>query len=350
MNWTPLIDRSSSLGVKALTALDEVTETIAENGGHEAALMLTYLAMSEDSRPRMDQAIGCLNGAIRQAEGLYSTRRFGLHGGLAGLGWAIEHVARRVNGLPANQTSSELNEDTDSALLLELERGKWRGDWSLSTGLTGIGVYFLERLPGARAQQGLDLVLAHHEERWRAVCPDVQPAAAELRDLAYFLCELTVARIEQNRSLKLLEEVVNRLLAGARYESIDWFSSRLGVAATVSAMGRRLERADCREFSSRELEECSGELGVMPGGSSLCLRGMLGMAHVWNRLCQANGDSGYRKAAVYCFERGLDGLGDGAKTDKPGLIDGAAGAGLALTAALTSIEPEWDRLVCLSTR
>jgi hypothetical protein len=352
MNWRPLVDRSSSLGVKALTVLDEVTETILlnENPGCDAPLMLAYLAMSEHSRPRMDQAIERLNRSIRRAEALYSTRRFGLHDGLAGLGWTIEHVARRLNGLPPGQTSSELNEDTDSALFLELERGKWRGDWSLRTGLTGIGVYFLERLPEARAVQGLRLVLAHHEERWRTACPEFQPTAAELRDLAYLLCELVTAGIEQNRSLKFLENVLNRLVAGVRYDSIDWFSSRLGIAAAVSAIGRRMERADCREFWRRELEECSGELRVMHGGNPLSLRGILGAGHVWNRLWQVDGDSGYREEAMYCFEKGLDSVGSGVKGVEPGFMGGTAGAGLALTAALTSTEPEWDRLVCLSTR
>ena len=352
MNWTPLIDRSSTLGVKALSVLDEVTETIlaTENTGYEAALMLTYLAMSEHRRPRMDQAIERLNRAIRRAEVLYSARRFGLHGGLAGLGWTIEHVARRVNGLPPRQTSSELNDDTDSALFLELERGKWRGDWSLSTGLTGIGIYFLERLPEARAVQGLQLVLAHHEERWCTARSEVQSTAVELRDLAYLLFELATAGIEQNRSLKLLENVLNRLVAGARYGAIDWFCGRLGVAAAVSAIGRRLERADCRAFSRRELEQCSGELRCMLGGTPFSLQGILGAGHVWNRLWQENGDSGYREAAIFCFEKGLDSVAGAAKRVESGFMDGTAGAGLALTAALTSIEPEWDRLVCLSTR
>jgi len=101
--------------------------------------------------------------------------------------------------------------------------------------------------------------------------------------------------------------------------------------------------------------------GVVDAG--LC-HGSAGVAHLLNRLFHATGDSLLREAAVSWFERSLEyalpdrGIGGylaflpGEERSQwqadPSLLTGAAGVGLALLAAATDVEPEWDRFLLAS--
>lgn len=91
-------------------------------------------------------------------------------------------------------------------------------------------------------------------------------------------------------------------------------------------------------------------------------RGLAGRLHLLNRLFQATGKEPFADAARAGFGRLLEmrrpgeGIGgfqaqvsgaDGRPvwTDDPGLLDGSAGIGLVLLAAISSVEPAWDRLL-----
>jgi hypothetical protein len=146
VSWAPILGAD-----RVEAALGDITRTTLEcaEARLDVPLFLAYRGLPE-------AAIDRLNRLSRTADSLYSTRRFGLFDGLAGLGWVVEHLARRL-GFDA----TDLNTDTDAALLGELERGAWRGTLDWATGLTGLGVYFRERLPVPTARHGLELVNAH---------------------------------------------------------------------------------------------------------------------------------------------------------------------------------------------
>jgi len=91
-------------------------------------------------------------------------------------------------------------------------------------------------------------------------------------------------------------------------------------------------------------------------------RGLAGRAHLLNRLFQATGEEPFADAARAAFGRLLamrrpgEGIGgfqtrvsgvDGRPVwaDDPGLLDGSAGIGLVLLAAVSAVEPAWDRLL-----
>ena len=95
----------------------------------------------------------------------------------------------------------------------------------------------------------------------------------------------------------------------------------------------------------------------------LC-HGSAGRAHIFNRLYQATGESLFAETALYWFDETLslrtpgEGTGgflvnehgtDDALLNVHGLLMGAAGLGLTLTAACHSIEPQWDRALLLSS-
>lgn len=104
------------------------------------------------------------------------------------------------------------------------------------------------------------------------------------------------------------------------------------------------------------------QAGVIDAG--LC-HGAAGLGHIFNRLFQATGEALFKKAAQFWFQRtlelrhtgkGISGfssswpLKNGKVTwrKEPGLLTGAAGIGLALLAATTSVRPDWDRMLLTS--
>jgi hypothetical protein len=116
--------------------------------------------------------------------------------------------------------------------------------------------------------------------------------------------------------------------------------------------------AIARRATERKLESA----GVKDAG--LC-HGAAGLGHIFNRLYQATGENVFLDAARYWLEQALglrrEGLGiagfssfmrdeNGAEhwIDEPGILTGAAGIALALLAAATDIEPQWDRLLLIS--
>ncbi len=134
------------------------------------------------------------------------------------------------------------------------------------------------------------------------------------------------------------------LLAARSFGREDW--EREALAAARQAAGRR-----------------EGELGVEDAG--LC-HGTAGLAHVFHRLFRDTGDETLREAALFWLRRTLEmrqpGLGPGGFrradydeadqrcwTADPGFLTGAAGIGLALLAAISPVEPEWDRVMLLSS-
>jgi len=104
------------------------------------------------------------------------------------------------------------------------------------------------------------------------------------------------------------------------------------------------------------------EAGVQ--GMGLC-HGALGLAHLYNRIYQAGGEELFADAARLWYRLGLEmhkpaGKDDGIEARvagqdwrslwaaDAGFLTGAAGIGLALLAAVTSVEPEWDRLLLVA--
>jgi hypothetical protein len=90
------------------------------------------------------------------------------------------------------------------------------------------------------------------------------------------------------------------------------------------------------------------------------------VAHIFNRIYQAEGNGRCLDAAIEWYQRAMNfrevgkGVGGFASLTRPDLsgdpvwepnpafLDGAAGIALAFLAAVTPIEPEWDRLLLVS--
>lgn len=295
----------------------------------------------------MKRAIEHLNTAIGSADALYSTRTFHLFGGLSGLGWVLEHLMRQLNrsGGPGNRVSGDteaLNADTDAALLLELQRGRWKGSYDLASGLIGIGSYFLKRLPAPNGKLGLELVLGHLEAgAGPAMIFNGKPRVAEGPGGAlYLLLEAGEAGTRSPGTSRLLTACEQSLSGGQeRCENFCfWWDGSLAVAAV------RLQWARA-STTGQILEGCLES--ALHGEASL-LRGAAGAAHLWGRVYARAGHPQYRAAALRWWDHALSCVEKrtpAARTAGVGFLEGSSGLGLALSLALAPVEPEWDGML-----
>jgi hypothetical protein len=311
--WMPILEPLNPMYDRALAAVDRITrgilaeDPLAAPAGRNltSALLLTYRWLGDGDVQWIGPAITRLNAAIASADGLYSTRRFGLFEGLAGLGWVVEHVARRLSG---ESRETPLNGDIDAALLQELERGRWQHGWDLATGLAGLGIYFLERLPAAAALQGLALVVGHLEEVFcRRDLEREDPR--RLAELVYFLGQMETP-------IALLDRVSTFLVTAA------WPDKELDIAAMCLQTGIRAGFEDLSALARQQIERT---LSRRPEARS---------AFTWNLVWHLHPDTRCRQVALQATKELLD------ERER----EGGAGEGLVLLAALTAVEPEWRRL------
>ena len=326
LGWTPVIEAAGPLSARAGIFLEKITAEAMANGGLDSVVLLAQRGATEGNRVWLNRAVDHLNTAIDQADALYSMRRFELFGGLAGLGWTIGFVMRQLGRA---QEAARLNADIDAALLQELQRGRWHGPCGLATGLAGIGLYFQQALPDARAKFGLELVRAH------------------LKDAASRSQIFECAGVAEGAGgvLSLIE------LASAEVRTFgpkpcSWWDGELGVAAVAGGWdGDALAaRVDARE-------RCLAWPPEQENDASL-LRGAAGAAHLWSRLYGSTGDARDREASLWWWQRAITLLetatpaGDAAGAP---FLAGAAGIGLAVSSALLRFEPEWDVILGLGT-
>jgi lantibiotic biosynthesis protein len=340
--WTPLIEPSSDLGARAIGMLDALTsQAMAADARLDLPLLLTYRALADGNPRWMKLAAEHLNTAIAGADALYSTRHFELFGGLSGLGWVTEHVIRqlaRFQGRP-ERDGSRINEDTDQALLLELQRGRWQSTYDLTTGLTGIGLYFLQRLPGDPAKLGLELVIG----RLEAGTQREAGVARGLAGMLYLLGQAAAAGVDAPRANRLLRRIFEALLEHQveSPNSCSWSEGELGIAAVCLQLGPRADHS----LLDRCLE------GTVAERDLSLLNGAAGAAHMWTRISRITGDARDRQASLSWWKRAIElheKTNPTTDTVGVGFLGGAAGTGLALLAALTPVEPAWDGLLCLS--
>src|SRR5262249_35215696 len=87
------------------------------------------------------------------------------------IAWVVEHLQHPpFSSAAGGETPQEdANEEIDQALLGYLSQPEGKDHYDLTTGLVGVGVYALERLPRATATQCLERIVDHlsHLARWK---------------------------------------------------------------------------------------------------------------------------------------------------------------------------------------
>jgi lantibiotic modifying enzyme len=375
-------------------------EGVAVAGG-QAGISLFYAYLEADSPGRGygEESMACLDSSIDAL----GTSDVGpeLYSGFSGVAWAVDHLQGRL--LEADD--DDPNEQIDAAVR-ECLAAPWAGDYDLITGLVGFGVYALERLRRPTAAEVVRLVLDHLETlaerdecglRWftppRLLWEGARETAPEglynlgvahgMPGVVGFLAAVCEAGVEVERARRMLAESVLWLLAqqvgwegSAIFPSVTgpglkptpsrlaWCYGDAGIAATLlraaRAAGEPAWEVAARRIAlvaaRRPMEEC----GVVDAG--LC-HGSAGLVQIFNRLWQATGEPEFKAAALRWAGHALDfrkpgegiggyliwepetPMGEFIWQQRPGVLSGTAGIGLALLAAVSPVEPEWDRLL-----
>jgi len=411
-DWRPLV--SGSTRQRALQAVDAIAASVttlspgerdASLAGGQAglALMYAWLAKAGRSPQARDLAWQCLDRATEAV----ATDAMGCSfwGGFTGIAWAADVVDRLLEG---GGGDGDTVVDAVLTRLLSRPRGA-PASHDLVTGLTGLGVYALDRYPRSSAAECLHRIVERLEASaqrdqhgiywWTPPAGIWEPAEREQypsgrADLGVahgsagtiaLLGALCAAGVEQTAVRPLLQEAVPWLLAqGVRTDSgrtfpvwvapgfepvptrCAWCYGDPGVATALWIAARGAEEPEWEReavgLACRAAERPSAATGVVD--ASLC-HGTAGLAHVYNRLYQASGEPRLRRAAVHWLERTLewcrlaqDGGGArwvaGTAELRQGpwtgieLVRGAAGIALVLLAAVTPVEPLWDRMFLMS--
>ena len=413
-SWRPVLSGESAQ--QALKAVDAIAESIASidpapdepdpslcRGQAGLALLYTWLARTRRT-PHADLlAVQSLDQAI---DGV-STQAMNpsLWGGFTGVAWAAE----LVDGL-LDPDAEDRNEAVDGALLRLLSRADlWPAPYDLVVGLTGLGVYALQRCSHPLAMECLRRVVewlhegARHDEHglyWWTPPEEILDEEARKRypsgraDLGVahgvagpiaLLGSICGAGVEQATAPALLEGAVRWLLAHSvptdagptfpiwvapGFQSSParsaWCYGNPGIAVALLRAARGVSDAGWEQaavaLACRAAERPPAETGVVD--ASFC-HGTAGLAHIYNRMYQATGEPKLGRAAVYWLERTLDfyhlarasgeswvqGSRDPARQEPwtgIDVVDGAAGVALVLLAATTSVEPIWDRMFLVS--
>jgi hypothetical protein len=410
-SWRPIL--SGTMADQALQAVDAIAETIPSMASlptqrnpslskGQAGLAVLYAWMARTRRaPQADVlAWTYLDHAIEAV----STQALkpSLFGGFTGVALAADLVGHLLD-----PEAGDRNEAVDDALLRLLgQPNRWPAPHDLVEGVTGLGVYALQRHPRPVAIESLRRVVerlherARHDEHglcwwtppeeiheeWRKQYPtgraDLGVAHGVTGAIA-LLGGICGVGIEQAAARSLLEAAVRWLCghsiateAGPTFPlwvapgfepypaRSAWCYGDPGIAAALLTAARGANVPDWGQaavaLACRAAERPASTTGVV--NACFC-HGAAGLAHLYNRIYQATGEPTLGRAAAYWLERTLDFYlqarekGDGwvqGRREQPwtwtgiGLVEGAAGVALVLLAATSSIEPIWDRIFLVS--
>lgn len=361
--------------------------------------MFAYRHLVTDDWRDRATAVRLLNDAILDATSSPFSPSF--YGGWPGVAWATTHLC----GLPGWPADDDPVAQVDG-IVGPLVSQSWSGGPGLASGLAGLGVYALERLPRTAAARALGDVIERLQESavdraggrtWRTVEPEPDAAPSSpappgtieigmangVAGVIAMLAEAVGAGVPAARPL--LDEAVSWLLDqehlaagnallplwcdGQEAEETapqGWSHGTPGVAAALlqaaRGTGNEVWEAAAVDLAERAVATPLDQCQIIDHG--LC-QGAAGVAHLYNRMYQATGCESLRDGARIWFCRLLDmryarsGVGgfltyrprrDGGDPwiADPGLLRGAAGTALALLSAVSAVEPRWDRSLLMS--
>ncbi len=361
-------------------------------GSAGAALFFAELAAVSGDERDAETALAFLDAALDRASEDMPTAL--LYPGTVGVGWALAYLEGRLID------PDDDPHDVDELVVRALADAPWPSA-DLIRGVTGAGVYLLERLPHPDARAALDLVVTRLSamaetqpagitwyvppegllEDRRARYPngyyDVGMAHGQAGTVA-LLAALVAEGVESARPLlegatawltaqrlrddagpgwyPLIVDKDDTPPSGGRFA---WCYGDAGVAVALLAAGRALkdERlvTEAHDLARASVGRTDGVVDA-----PLC-HGSAGLMHVYLRLAEGTGDERLSDAARTWFDIVLGhrrpgpvaGWGsvrpgaDDARAYAPtaGFLEGAIGVGLALLAATSDRAPDWDVLL-----
>lgn len=384
MSWAPIVTGSARAEIHD-TIADLAAELAAQppqrtlDALGDAVIMSAYLEADDTVVDHDHRGATALAALVT----LLSGGGFGasLFGGAARVGWTIAHLA---GGDDASAACAAIDDSIAHRL------ATWNGDYDLTSGLVGLGVYAIER--GEAGHPLARCVLDHLERRacpragglaWHTPAVLLVPHEREIAPDGYWnlgiahgmpgviglLARYVAAGIDVDRSRALLDGAVAHVLAIAapgdcgRYppwqptsgpvsQRLAWCYGDLGVAVILLGAGMLVDQADWHAAGLELARDCArrsvarAAAGVVDAG--LC-HGAAGIGHLFNRMAQATGDAMLADAARAWIARTCEMIGPGGIAGRT-LLTGAPGIALVLHAAISEVEPAWDRLLLADLR
>jgi hypothetical protein len=402
--WSALTAIAESLSARSAGERDP---SLAGGSGG-LSLLYAWLALSESAAAGQtagvaeEKAWRFLDAAI---EGLSDVDAHpSLWGGITGIAWLTTMVDSALD--PDGE--DRLGEIDEALPRLVTSAGSWPAPHDLVVALTGVGVLATERYPREAAVVALREIVARLDASasaddagryWRTPPAGIRLPSATSR-YPHGVIDLGVAhgmsgaiamlgRIcalggEFASARPLVDDAVRWLVAHA----IDtergptfpawlvpgeppsparsaWCYGDPGIAAALLVAARGTSQVaweqEARALAIRAACRPEEDSGVVD--ASLC-HGTAGLMHLFNRMYQATGEPCLRDAALRWLDRTLatcrtaqaegdswvEGADDFLRAPWTGvdIVNGAAGVALALLAAVSPIEPGWDRMFLMS--
>lgn len=361
-------------------------------------LLHAYLGVARSSPAHLQRG-ACLADAAVDTLAHTTMSRTSLYQGIAGVGWLAAHMDALLG-----TRDDEAYEEIDRVLVASCVPGRTPATYDLISGPVGTAVYFLERLPQPLAVEGLRRVagiLAAEAQRtgdqatWYSPPAQLPAWQRELAPQGYYnlgvahgvpgvigiLGEMRRSGTATPGDEVLLRGAMTWLLSqrlgdgtfpswvapgGERSQSrVAWCYGDLGLSVTFLLAARALGDEEFeRAAIDIALQAAAHRHDAGEQDAALC-HGTAGNAHLFNRLYQATGRAEFCEAAQHWYARTLqlrvNGRGiAGYRAYNPGLpgqvkanpweddttfLTGASGIALALLAATSDVEPNWDRVL-----
>ncbi|MCE9575351.1 MAG: lanthionine synthetase C family protein [Deltaproteobacteria bacterium] len=368
-------------------------------GFSDRAVMRTYLA--QDGTIADDERAGELLAQLvtRFGQGGYPACLFG---GAARVSWTVAHLA-------GGETADEACRAIATALRARLTEDPWVSDYDLIIGLVGMGVCALERSDHEDGRQlsarVLEVLEATAQERgggaaWLTspeLLPEWQRAispggyynlglAHGIPGVVALLARMVAHDVETPRARALLERAMTFMLnaepprergrfpswhqageVGPGHERelgstrLAWCYGDLGASVALLSAAQATANDEWRTQAVDLARLCAGRTiaEAVVHDAGIC-HGAGGAAHIFNRLWHATGEEIFADAArrwidqllAMRIDHAIAGFPSADRLDgqtswkaDDSLLTGAVGVALVLHAAVSTVEPSWDRLL-----
>jgi len=367
----------------------------------QLAVLNAYASLGLGDATRSRRAVELLDLAAQTANEV--APNVSLFEGILTIAYAHEHVGR----LLGTQRNDDINADVDEGLIELLEGEDTLVPFDLVAGLSGIGMYALERAETSSGARLLDLVIRRLRRAaqpmnvgcaWRTRAP-----AGSSADLTAFSQGIYPTGMAHGAAgpIAFLSEAIHRSTVPEAAEllrdALAWMGSQLQTNDDCPVFAISFDPVSGRSIERGRYTWCWGDVGLWPAtvgtqyhqtASSLyeaairassayaaapalfgdpfdaCLcHGACGIGHIFNRLHHHTGRADYERAARWWLSSALnaqrdEGLGGfvfmsdrvnnrNIYTSNTTIIGGVTGVALALIASVSTLPPRWDRLMGL---
>ncbi len=394
------IERALAGDVASVVPDVNLADPMLSGGKMGLALFFAYLEAARPDAGAAERALDILGDAIEAMAD--APLEPSLYSGFCGVGWVSTHLTREFFGGDDDMT------EIDAALRAFLANRRAIMPFEIVRGVAGFGIYLLERLPHPDARELLTCVVDHLEATvqetaagctWWTIPEWISLRRPQFRNGCYnlgvahgipgvlgFLAAAQRAGVNDPRLPRLADGAVRWLFAQrlpAGGDSVfpaflipdaepvpsrtGWCYGDLGIAAVLLAAARSFDRPEWEREAIALAHLAAGRTPQAGRVVDACLcHGTAGISHMFLRLHHATGDPLLKAAALEWLEhtlairrpgQGIAGYlnwisdavnGDAWRAD-PSFLNGAAGVGLALLAAVSDVEPAWDRVMLLSS-